>query len=177
MAPYSAEGSRTAVVVQDYSRGAGPLFRREVEEGYSARVPLGTRVEIKLEPSSIHAEPMEIVETREEDLRPMLVRQDPIVLPPQYVWGLRAAEIKGVYRVCVGKDGKVSLVTPLVPSSSADPYVMQSIARGWEYRALSQPACFNWRVTLHLDARRNALSPAPPTSEQSVPPGSPFRPR
>ncbi|MFL5279362.1 MAG: carboxypeptidase-like regulatory domain-containing protein, partial [Myxococcales bacterium] len=88
-----------------------------------AAVPVGSDVEIRLRPSSIEAEAIEIVETREEDLRPMLLRQDPIVLPPQYTWGIRAFEIKGIYRVCVGKDGKVSLVAALEQAGSADPYV------------------------------------------------------
>jgi hypothetical protein len=140
-------------------------------------VSVGSRVEIKVQPSSIEAEQVEIVETREEDLRPMLVRQDPIELPPEYLRGLRAtAGIKGLYRVCVGKDGKVSLVTPIVRAGDADPYVIQGIAKGWEYRALQQPACFYWRVAFKFKDRSKLLPPAPSTG-QSTPPGSPFRPR
>jgi hypothetical protein len=138
-------------------------------------VSVGSRVEIKVQPSSIEAEQVEIVETREQDLRPMLVRQDPIVFPPG-ARVLRSTGKNGVYRVCVGKDGKVSLVTPIVRAGDTDPYVMDGIAKGWEYRALLQPACFYWRVTFKFKDRSKLLPPAPSIG-QDVPQGPPFRTR
>jgi len=138
------------------------------------RVPIGSRVEIKLQPSSIQAEPIEIVETREEDLRPMLVRQEPISFSPEFKSSFRGREFRGVYRVCVGKDGKVSLVAALEPAGNADPFVKEGIAKGWEYRALSKPACFLWRVTIRLNAPHQ--SPFSP-QERAPPPGPPKIPR
>jgi len=139
-----------------------------------ANVPAGSSVQIRLRPSSIEAEPVEIVETREEDLRPMIVRQDPISLPAKYRFGTKAGQVQGVYRVCVGKDGKVSLVAPIESAGVYDPYVMKSIATGWEYRALLNPACFYWRVTLRFNPTDTKLPP-PPVIEQSAPQGPPFR--
>jgi Carboxypeptidase regulatory-like domain len=133
------------------------------------RVPVGSRVEIKLQPSSIQAEPVEIVETREEDLRPMLVRQDPISFSAEFKSSFRGREMKGVYRVCVGKDGKPSLVAALEPAGKADPFVKEGIARGWEYRPLSKPACFLWRVTL----RFNAPFQSPFSPQERAPPPAP----
>jgi len=135
------------------------------------RVPIGSRVEIKLQPSSIQAEPVEIVETREEDLRPMLVRQDPISFSPEFKSSFGGSEFRGVYRVCVGKDGKVSLVAALEPAGKADPFVKEGIAKGWEYRALSKPACFLWRVTIRLNTPHQ--SPFSP-QERAPPPGPPI---
>ena len=97
-----------------------------------ASVPLGTRVEIHLRPSAIEAEPIEIVETREEDLRAMLKVQAPFRFPPEFEFRHDGRELKGVYRVCVGKDGRISLVAALNPAGDADPYVKEGIARGWD---------------------------------------------
>jgi Carboxypeptidase regulatory-like domain len=138
-------------------------------------VPLGSRVEIRLRPSSIEAEPIEIVETREEDLRPMLKVQEPIRFPAEFELRHRGQELKGLYRVCVGKDGRISLVAALDPAKDADPYVKEGIARGWAYQPLSRPACFFWRVTLRFAAERGLTRFAP--QEQAPPPGSPFAPR
>jgi len=140
-----------------------------------ARVPIGSRVEIKLQPSSIEAEPVEIVETREADLRSMLVRQEPFPFSPEFKSSYRGREMKGVYRVCVGKDGKVSLVAALEPAGSADPFVKEGIAKGWEYRPLAKPACFLWRVTLRFNAQfQSPFSPqerAPPPGPVKIPRG------
>jgi hypothetical protein len=133
------------------------------------RVPLGSRVEIKLQPSSIEAEPVEIVETREEDLRPMLLRQEPFVFSPEFKSGYRGRVLTGVYRVCVGKDGQVSLVAALEPAGKADPIVKEGIAKGWAYKPLSKPACFLWRVTL----RFNAAHQSPFSPQERVPPPGP----
>jgi Carboxypeptidase regulatory-like domain len=130
------------------------------------RVQLGARVEIKLRPSSIQAEAMEIVETREEDLRPMIVRQDKIPLTDELSFLYRGRDVKGVYRVCVGTDGKVSMVAALVPAAKADMAVKAGIARGWEYRALPKPACFVWRVTL----RFSGMAKATPNGPSILPP-------
>jgi hypothetical protein len=162
--------------------GDGPIDVIVQHPSYSifaqARVPQGTRVEIRLRPSSIEAEPLEIVETREQDLRPMLLRQDPIVLPAHYTWehsGL--VQLKGVYRVCVGTDGKVALVVALQPAGrSADPYIKESIANGWQYKPLAKPACFAWRVTLFLGVP--APNPMSPVESAAPPPDVPVeRPR
>jgi hypothetical protein len=139
-----------------------------------ARVPAGSRLEIKLQPSSIEAEPIEIVETREEDLRPMLLRQEPFVFSPEFKSGYRGHEMKGVDRVCVGKDGEVSRVAALQPAGKADQIVKEGIAKGWEYKPLPKPACFLWRVTLRFNAAHQ--SPFSP-QERAPPPEPPFRPR
>ena len=137
------------------------------------RVPLGSRVEIKLRPSSIQVEPIEIVETREEDLRPMLLRQDPFIFSPEFKSGYRGRELKGIYPVCVAKEGKISLVAALEPAGRADPIVKEGIARGWEYKPLPKPACFLWRVTLRFNSQfESPFSPqerAPPTSPPKLP--------
>jgi hypothetical protein len=137
-------------------------------------VPLGSRVEIRLRPSSIEAEPIEIIETREEDLRAMLKIQAPIRFPPEFEFRHSGQELKGLYRVCVGKDGRVSLVATMNPAKDADPYVKEGIAHGWEYQPLTRPACFFWRVTLRFAAKRGITNFAP--QEQAPPPGSPFAP-
>jgi hypothetical protein len=143
-----------------------------------ADVPAGSKVEIRLRPSSIQADALEIVDTREEDLRPYLLRQDPIALPAHYTWQLRTCELKGVYRVCVAKDGKISLVAALEPAGSADPYIKDGIAKGWQYKQLPAPACFNWRVTLRFcRPGASSLSPSARPEPQAPPPASPFRQR
>jgi hypothetical protein len=160
--------------------GDGPIDVIVQHPSYSifaqARIPQGTRVEIRLRPSSIEAEPLEIVETREQDLRPMLLRQDPIVFPAHYLWehsGL--TRLTGVFRVCVGTDGKVALIVPLQSAArSADPYIEESIAKGWQYKPLAKPACFAWRVNLFFGVPApNPTSPiesAPPAPDVAVRP-------
>jgi hypothetical protein len=49
----------------------------------------------------------------------------------EFKFSYRAREMKGVYRVCVGRDGKVSLVAALEPADKADPIVKEGIAKGW----------------------------------------------
>jgi hypothetical protein len=138
-------------------------------------VPAGIHVTIRIRPSSIEAEPMEIVETREEDLRPMLLRQQDISFPAEFLWQIRTSLIRGVYRVCMGTDGKVALVATMDSPGSADPYIKEGIAKGWQYKPLRQPTCFYWRVTIKLDPRRGTLRMSP--SEQSEPPGPPILPK
>jgi len=138
-------------------------------------VPLGTRLEIRLHPSPAEAEPIEIVETREEELRPMLKLQEPIRFPNEFELRHGGQELRGLYRVCVGKDGRIALVAPLNPAKDADPYVTEGIARGWEYRPLSRPACFFWRLTLRFAAERGVTRLAP--EEQTPPPGTSFIPK
>ena len=138
------------------------------------RVPLRSRVEIKLQPSSIQAEPIEIVEMREEDLRPMLLRQEPFSFSPEFKSSYRGRELKGLYRVCVAKEGKISLVAALEPAGNADLIVKEGIARGWEYRPLPKPACFLWRVTLRFNSQfQTPFSP----QERAPPPAPPRLPR
>jgi len=139
-----------------------------------ARLPLGSRVEIKLQPSSIQGEAIEIVETREEDLRPMLLRQEPFPFSPEFKSSYRGRELKGLYRVCVAKDGEISLVAALQPAGTADPFVKEGIARGWAYKPLPKPACFLWRVTLRFNAQfQSPFSP----QERAPPPPPPRLPR
>jgi len=116
---------------------------------------------------------VEIVETREEDLRPMLLRQDPFVFSPEFKFSFRAREMKGVYRVCVGTDGKVTLVAALEPADKADPIVKEGIAKGWAYKPLSRPACFLWRVTLRFNSPRQS----PFSPQEPGPARPPFPPR
>jgi hypothetical protein len=141
-----------------------------------AGVPLGSRIEIKLQPSSIEAEPVEIVETREEDLRPMLLRQDPFYFSPEFRSRHRGGDLKGLYRVCVGKDGNVSMVAALNPAGLADSIVKEGIAKGWAYKPLPKAACFLWRVTLHFGSSRGMRS-SPAPEGQYIPPGPPFVPK
>jgi hypothetical protein len=138
-------------------------------------VPLGTRVEIRLRPASKEAEPIEIVETREEELRPMLKQKEPIRFPTGFEVRHGGQELRGLYRVCVGRDGHIALVAALNPAKDADPYVTEGIARGWEYQPLSRPACFFWRLTLRFAAERGVTKLGP--EEQTPPPGSPFAPK
>jgi Carboxypeptidase regulatory-like domain len=138
-------------------------------------VPLGTRLEIRLHPSPAEAEPIEIVETREEELRPMRKLQEPIRFPTEFELRHGGQELKGLYRICVGKDGRISLVAALNPAKDADPYVTEGIARGWEYQPLSRPACFFWRLTLRFGAERGVRRLAP--EEQTPPPGTAFAPK
>jgi hypothetical protein len=155
-------------------------------------VPAGTRVQIKLQPSSIQAEPVEIVERSEEDLRPMIVRQDPFKIPAEVATAYQGTDSKGLYRVCVGKDGKVSMVAALAPmrpikgsgptvekaNAQADATVKEGIAGGWEYRALLQPACFLWRVTWRFGGTRPPPNVIPPSREgMYAPPSSGFKTR
>jgi hypothetical protein len=126
-----------------------------------AAVPLGRRVEIKVQPSSIEAEPVEIVETREEDLRPLLRAQAPFRFPLEFEYRHRGHELKGLYRVCVGRNGRISLVAALDPVADGDEYVQEGIAKGWEYRSLPRPACFFWRVTLRFSGGTPVRVPTP----------------
>jgi len=140
------------------------------------KVPVGTRVEIKLQPTSIQAEPIEIVETREEDLRPMLRAQAPFNFPFKFSFLHHGEVMKGLYRVCVAKDGHISLVAALEPAADADPYVKEGIAQGWEYKPLSKPACFTWRVTLRFNLKRSVIRPNT-SVDQSVPLGPELQPK
>jgi hypothetical protein len=84
--------------------------------------------------------------------------------------------LKGLYRVCVAKDGHVSLVAALEPAADADPYVKEGIAQAWEYKPLPKPACFVWRVTLNFNLGRSMI-PRPSTMEQSAPRGPELLPK
>jgi hypothetical protein len=75
--------------------------------------------------------------------------------------------LKGLYRVCVAKDGHVSLVAALEPAADADPYVKEGIAQAWEYKPLPKPACFVWRVTLNFNLGRSMI-PRPPALDHGA---------
>jgi hypothetical protein len=164
--------------LRDLSGGAVDVIVQHPEYVIFAEagVPVGSRVEIKVQPATIHAEEVEIVETREEDLRPMLRAQAPFTFPLEFEYRNRDRQMKGLYRVCVAKDGHISLVAALQPAAEADPYVKEGIARGWEYKPLQRPACFFWRVTLKFNGGRGIRS-GPPPFEQSIPRGPEVRPR
>ncbi|MFL5415811.1 MAG: carboxypeptidase-like regulatory domain-containing protein [Myxococcales bacterium] len=135
-------------------------------------VPLGTRMEIRLHPSPTEAEPIEVVETREEELRPMVKLQEPIRFPTGFELRHAGQELRGLYRVCVGRNGRIALAAALNPANDADPYVTEGIARGWEYQPLSRPACFFWRMKLRFSSERGVSRLAP--EEQMPPPGTSF---
>ena len=106
------------------------------------------RVELKIPPSELEAEPVEIVDTKEEALRPMLVRQDKIDLGLDAFLRWRGGNASGLYRVCVARSGKVVLVAALEASPLGDRQIRDGIRTGWEYRPLPAPSCFNWRVQI-----------------------------
>jgi hypothetical protein len=164
--------------LRDLADGAVDVIVEHPEYIIFARpaVPVGNRVVIRLQPASIKAEPVEIVETREEELRPMLRAQAPFKFPIEFEFLNRGKQLKGVYRVCVGKDGHISLVAALDPAGAADPYVKEGIAQGWEYKPLSKPACFFWRVTLNFNYNATIMKP-PARIEQSVPRGPEIQPK
>jgi protein TonB len=54
----------------------------------------------------------------------------------------RGSTINGLYKVCVGLDGKVYEVTPVKPIEGVDEEVMESIKEGWLYKPQDTRVCF-----------------------------------
>jgi hypothetical protein len=119
-----------------------------------------TAVEIRVPPSAIEGETVEIVETTEEALHASLIRQEDFLFTAGFERAHAGRELTGRYRVCAGTDGNIALVVPLEPVEDADANVRYGISTGWQYGPLPAPACFNWRVTIRFfKGRRARLSP------------------
>ena len=144
-----------------------PSYQPFSAPGVTAVAGQAARVELKVPPSALEAEQVEIVDTREETLRPMLLRQADFVIPLSLRLGWKGGELTGLYRVCVAQSGKVVLVAALEPAPMADAIFREGILNGWEYRPLSAPSCFSWRV--------HVMFPRVPPAGLLPPSGDSFR--
>ena len=125
-----------------------PSYEPFSAPGVAVEAGKTARVEVKVPPSALQAEQVEIVDTKEEALRPMLLRQAPFTLPRHVFQRWKGGELTGLYRVCVAQTGKVVLVAALEPAPLLDAVIREGIQTGWEYKPLPAPSCFTWRVHL-----------------------------
>ena len=58
--------------------------------------------------------------------------------------------IAGMYKVCVGLDGKVYEVIPVKAVPGADDDIVQGIKDGWEYKPQKVPVCFLYNIPITI---------------------------
>jgi protein TonB len=80
-----------------------------------------------------------------------LIRQTPPRLSDVFRQRHRGGErLAGVYRVCVGRDGKVTQVIPVQGIAGADTDIADGIREGWLYKPQPVPVCFLYNVNVVL---------------------------
>lgn len=77
---------------------------------------------------------------------PILIRKKPIHTPaPHLPDELKARYLNdlvlGAFKLCLGTDGRVSRIEPIIPVPGASRELMQTLA-GWRFEPLSVPICF-----------------------------------
>lgn len=58
--------------------------------------------------------------------------------------------ITGMYRICVGTDGKVFDVIPVKAVPGADSDIISGIKEGWEYKPQKVPVCFLYNIPITI---------------------------
>jgi hypothetical protein len=140
-----------------------PGYVRLAAPAISVKAGVVSNVVVKAVPAVIAGEMVEIEESTYEQLQPSLLRQEKFAFSSFFLATHRGQTLRGEYRVCVARDGRVTEVIPMQPAGDADPVVREGIRKGWQYRPLPRETCFAWRVTLRLGMtvdRRELLPPA-----------------
>lgn len=63
----------------------------------------------------------------------------------------RGETLRGMYKVCVGTDGRVSAVTPVQSMPGADQDIARGIQDGWVYRPQAAPVCALYPLTVPVE--------------------------
>ncbi len=82
--------------------------------------------------------------------RDMLQQTSP-KLPEVFKQSHRGQQIAGMYKVCVGLDGKVYEVGVVKTVPGADEAIVQGIKEGWIYKPQQVPVCFLYNMPIKIE--------------------------
>ncbi len=82
--------------------------------------------------------------------RDMLQQTSP-KLPEVFKQAHRGQQLAGMYKVCVGLDGKVYQVDVVKSVGGADESIVQGIREGWIYKPQQVPVCFLYNMPIKIE--------------------------
>ncbi len=79
-----------------------------------------------------------------------MLQQTPLRLPEVFKQAHRGAQLTGMYKVCVGIDGRVYEVGVVKSVPGADEAIVAGIREGWLYKAQQVPVCFLYNMPISV---------------------------